>query len=175
MSTIIIAVILILIIISICLILVSINNKHRQKTTTELFTRSGKLGTENNLSFSKQEILENCLIGLDEIQRKLLIVKKIDEDKYDSLLLDLNEVKSCSKEKIYKKINIGTAKKEKFENHIEKIALAVDFIDNRQPVQISFFEPMSDHLLKMAELDQKAKDWETILNKIVNTRLKKIA
>lgn len=175
MSTIIIAVILILIIISICLILVSINNRHRQKATTELLTRFCKVETENNLSFSRQEFLENSLIGLDEIQRKLLILKKIGEDKYDSLLLDLNEVKNCSKQKIYKKINIGTTKKENFENHIEKIALTIDFISNRQPVQIIFFEPMSDHLLKMAELDQKAKDWETILNKLVHTRMKKIA
>ena len=85
-----------------------------------------------------------------------MILKKIDEDKYDSLLLDLNEVKSCSKEKIYKKVNIGTAKKEKFENHIDKIALVFDFIDNRQPIQISFFEPMLDHLFKMARVRTKS-------------------
>ena len=175
MSTLIVAAILISIITGICLILVSMNNKHRQKTASELLNHFSKLGTENKLSFSSQEFLENCIIGLDGIQRKLLILKKIDKDEYDSILLDLNEVKKCSKKNIYTRVNIGTSKKERFENHLDKIVLDFDFIDNRQPVQISFFEPITNHVFAMLELEQKAKKWETILSQIANTGLKKIA
>ena len=175
MSTIIVAAIIISVIISISLKLVSINNKQRKKTSTELLNHFSKLGTENNLSFSSQEILENCIIGLDGIQRKLLILKKIDKDEYDSILLDLNEVKKCSKKNIYTRVNIGTSKKERFENHLDKIVLDFDFIDNRQPVQILFFEPITNHVFAMSELEQKAKKWETILSQITNTGLKKIA
>ena len=175
MSTIIVAAVLILVIMSICLILVSLNSKDRQKTTTKLLNNFRKLGIENNLSFSSQEILQNCIIGLDGMQRKLLILEKNDEDKYDSLVLDLNDVKSCSKKKIYRSVNVGTGKKEKFENQIDKIVLAFDFIDNRQPVQISFFDPVTNHIFAMQELEQRAKNWETILTKLVNTDLKKIA
>ena len=120
MSTIIVAAVLILVIISICLILVSLNNKDRQKTTTELLNHFSKLGTENNLSFSSQEILQNCIIGLDGIQRKLLILKKNDEDKYDSLILDLNDVKSCSKKKIYRSVNVGTEKRKSLRTRLIK-------------------------------------------------------
>ena len=175
MSTIIVAAIIISVIISISLKLVSINNKQRKKTSTELLNHFSKLGTGNNLSFSSQEILENCIIGLDGIQRKLLILKKIDKDEYDSILLDLNEVKKCSKKNIYTRVNIGTSKKERFENHLDKIVLDFDFIDNRQPVQILFFEPITNHVFAMLELEQKAKKWETILSQITNTGLKKIA
>ena len=175
MSTIIVAAILILIIISICLILVSINNKDRRKTTSELLNHFNKLGTENNLSFSSEEILQDCIIGLDGIQRKLLILKKIDEGKHDSLVVDLNDVKSCSKKKIYRSINIGTEKREKFENQIDKIVLVFDFIDDRQPIHISFFDPVTNHIFAMQELEQKAKNWETILTKLLNTDLRKIA
>ena len=175
MSTIIVAAIIISVIISISLKLVSINNKQRKKTSTELLNHFSKLGTGNNLSFSSQEILENCIIGLDGIQRKLLILKKIDKDEYDSILLDLNEVKKCSKKNIYTRVNIGTNKKERFENHLDKIVLDFDFIDNRQPVQILFFEPITNHIFAMLELEQKAKKWETILSQIANTGLKKIA
>ena len=175
MSTIIVAAIIISVIISISLKLVSINNKQRKKTSTELLNHFSKLGTENKLSFSSQEILENCIIGLDGIQRKLLILKKIDKDENDSILLDLNEVKKCSKKNIYTRVNIGTSKKERFENHLDKIVLDFDFIDNRQPVQILFFEPITNHIFAMLELEQKAKKWETILSQIANTGLKKIA
>jgi len=173
MSTIIVAVILVSVLIFICLMLVGVNNKNREKATTELRLRAKEFGTANNLSFTKQEILESCLIGLDEIQRKLFILKKIGEDKYDAVLLDLNEVKSCSKKLVYNKVNIGTAKKEKFENHMDKIALVFDFLDDRRQFQISFFEHRLDQLLKMGVLEEKAKDWETILNNIIDTRLKK--
>ena len=175
MSAIIVAAIIISVIISISLKLVSINNKHRQKTASELLNHFSKLGTENNLSFSSQEILENCIIGLDGIQRKLLILKKIDKDDYDSILLDLDEVKKCSKKNIYTRVNIGTTKKERFENHIEKIVLDIDFKDNRQPVQILFFRPITNHVFAMSELAQKAEKWEKILSQIANTSLKKIA
>ena len=175
MSTFIVAVILISIIVSISLFLVSLNNRYAQKTTTALLTLFSKLGTENKLSFSSQEILENCIIGLDGIQRKLLILKKIDKDEYDSILLDLNEVKKCSKKNIYTRVNIGTNKKERFENHLDKIVLDFDFIDNREPVQILFFEPITNHVFAMSELEQKAKKWETILSQIANTGVKKIA
>lgn len=175
MSTIIVAAIIISTVTCICLVLVSINNKHRQKTASELLNRFSKLGTENNLSFSSHEILENCIIGLDGIQRKLLILKKIDKDEYDSILLDLNEVKNCSKKNIYTRVNIGTSKKERFENQINKIVLDFDFKDNRQPVQILFYEPITNHIFAMSELEQKAKKWETILSQITNMGLKKIA
>lgn len=175
MSTFFVAAILISVIVSICLILVSINNKHRQKTTTALVTQFNKLGTENNLSFSSQEILETCIIGLDGIKRKLLILNKIDKDKYEPLLLNLDEVKNCSKKKIYRSVNIGTRKKKKFENQIDRIVLEFDFIDHRQPVHVLFFEPFTNHILTMSDLEQKAKNWETMLSQILNTGSKRIA
>ena len=175
MSTIIVAAILISAITGVCLVLVSINNKHRQKTASELLDHFSKLGTENTLSFSSQEILENCMIGLDGKQKKLLILNKNDNVGYVSSLVDLNEVKNCSKRNIYTRVNIGTIKKERFENHIDKIVLDIDFIDNRQPVQIVFFAPITNHVFAMSELEEKAKKWERILSQITNTSLKKIA
>ena len=175
MSTIIVAGIIISVLVSICLVLISLNNKARKKTTTELLNHFSRMGTENNLSFSSQEILQNGMIGLDGVKRKLLVVKRIDEDNYDSLVLDLNEVKTCSKKKIYRSVNIGTGKKERFENQIDKIVLAFDFIDNRPPIHISFFDPDTTHIFAMPGLEQKAKNWETILRKLLNTDLKKIA
>ena len=104
-----------------------------------------------------------------------MILKKNDEDKYNSLILDLNHVKSCSKKKIYRSVNVGTGKKEKFENQIHKIVLAFDFIDNRPPIHISFFDPVTNHIFAMQELEQRANNWEIILTKLVNADLKKIA
>jgi hypothetical protein len=175
MSTIIVAAVLILVVISICLILISLNNKDRRKKTTGLLNHFSKSGIENNLTFSSEEILQNCIIGLDGMKRKLLILETNDEDEYNSFVLDLNDIKSCSKKKIYRSVNVGTEKKEKFENQVKKIVLAFDFNDTRQPVHISFFDPVTNHVFRMLELEQKANNWETILTKLLSTDLKRIA
>lgn len=90
-------------------------------------------------------------------------------------MIDLKEVKRCSKKKIYKTVNMGTLKREKYEKHIDKIALEFDFTDKREPVQIPFFESAVNNLPEMFELDQKTYSWEIILTKTINKMSKTTA
>ena len=76
-------------------------------------------------------------------------------DEYDSILLDLSEVKSCSKKTVYKRVNIGTREKEKFENQVDKIVLDFDFLETRQAVQILFFEPVMNHIFTTTDWNKK--------------------
>jgi hypothetical protein len=174
MSSIIIAGALITIIVIICLVLVSINNTHRKKLTLELVSRFNDIGIGYNLSFSNKEIFKNFIIGLDELRKKLLILRKTD-DKLHLQVIDLKEVKSCSKQKIYKTVNMGTIKKEQYEKHIDKIVLEFVYTDIRDPVQIIFYESAINNLAEMFELDQKTYSWETILTKTINKMPKAIA
>jgi hypothetical protein len=107
MPTIIVAVILICLIAAVTLTLIAISNKDREKNTLKLLNLFSGVAMQTNLSFSSQEILDNALIGLDGIQRKLLVITKIEDDKHDSLLIDLNDVKSCNMKKLYKNVNVG--------------------------------------------------------------------
>ena len=171
MSSIIVASVLILIIALISLMLVSINNRHRKKNAIELVNRFNELGERNNLSFTHKELMENFTIGLDEFRKILFVIRRID-GKYDSQVINLRNVKSCSKKKIYRTINMGTLKKERYENHIDKIVLEFDDLDNKAPIQVSFYESGGNHLLEMSELEAKAASWVTILTKILNTKIK---
>jgi len=171
MSSIIVAGVLILIIALISLMLVSINNRHRKKNAIELVNRFNELGERNNLSFTHKEMMENFTIGLDEFRKILVVLRKTDS-KYDSQVINLRDVKSCSKKKIYRTINMGTLKKVRYENHIDKIVLEFDYLDNKAPMQISFYESGGNHLLEMSELETKAGSWVTILDKTLKTKLK---
>jgi hypothetical protein len=53
--------------------------------------------------------------------------------------------------------------------------LAFECNDDRQPIHISFFDPRTNQIFAMSELEQKANNWETILTKLLNTDMKKIA
>ena len=111
MSSIIVASVLILIIVLIILMLVSINNRHRKKNAIELVNRFNELGERNNLSFTHKELMENFTIGLDEFRKILFVIRRID-GKYDSQVINLRNVKSCSKKKIYR-TNLLTIAKQK--------------------------------------------------------------
>src|SRR6478672_107713 len=100
MSTLFVATILVGSVVAICLFLISIHNKHKREAMNHLLNQFSRSGTENNLGFSSQEVLNNCVLGLDGVNRKILVVTKQDHD-YTSLIIDLNEVKSCVVKKMF--------------------------------------------------------------------------
>jgi uncharacterized protein YpmB len=159
--------ILIAIIVAIALTLVSINNKHRKKAAFELVARFNELGEKNKLSFSQKEMLENLILGLDELRKKLLVLSR-SENKFDLQVINLREIKHCSRKKLYKTINMGTVKKQQHETHIDKIVLEFDFEDKRAPVQVPFYEAGRSHLLEISDLGRKAESWEKIITRSIN-------
>jgi hypothetical protein len=174
MSSIIIAAILIGSIIMISFILVLINNKDKRKNAYELFHRFESLAKASALNFSSKEILENLAIGFDHDQKKILAISRSQLGTYDSVLLDLDRIKSYSKRKYYTTIDIGTSKKKRVEKRIDRIVLEFVLMDGQQ-VQIPFFEVLRDHMTRLHELDQKANDWEIIILNFLNTEAKRIA
>src|SRR5579885_3685024 len=109
MSTIIIAVVLVGLIVAVCLLLVIMNNKQKRKALNRLLHEFSKTGTEHNLTFSSQEILKNCIVGLDGVKRKVLVLEKLEETDFHSFVIDLNAVKSCSVNRLYGTVSDGEA------------------------------------------------------------------
>jgi hypothetical protein len=174
MSTLIVAIIIVGTIAAICLLLISIDNKQKHKHMNTLLNRFTESGTKNGLTLSSQEILNDVVIGLDGIRRKLLIQSESKEEAY-SQVIDLDEVKSCSVIKHYGAINAGGLKNSKLEQHLEKLVLHFDFDDGKLPFEIPFFRHIDNHIYLLPERERKAKHWETILSKMLQPRVKKIA
>ena len=173
MHSIIIALVLVTIVAILCLALVFVNNWHRKKNANELGNLFYKLGKERNLVFSRMDILGNFMIGLDDVYNKIMVLTK-SENKYASFEIDLNEVKLCSKQNIYKRIHAGT-KRDKFDSYIDEIFLVFHFHERAGQVNLSFYESGRNSLLEMSALEQKAKNWETIVTRTINELKKKIA
>jgi hypothetical protein len=165
MSTYIVAAIVIGSVVSICLLLISIHNKHNREAMNQLLKYFSQLGTENDLNFSSQEILKNCILGLDGVQRKILVVQR-EDGFFGSFIIDLREVKNCTVKKIYRTINVGDIKNRKLEQNLEKIVLHFDLKKNSS-VEVVFYKHFENHLLEALELEQKAKNWDAILSKML--------
>jgi hypothetical protein len=174
MQSIIIALILVTIVTIICLALVSVNNRQRKKNANDLVSRFYKLGKEKNLIFNQMDVLGYFIIGLDDVYNKIMVLTK-SENKYDSVVIDLNEVKSCSKRNIYKRINIGTAKRDEFESYVDEIFLVFDFQEKANQINLCFYDSGKNSLLEMSVLEQKARDWDARITRTVQELQKKRA
>ncbi|HWH62473.1 MAG TPA: hypothetical protein VNS50_04345 [Ginsengibacter sp.] len=174
MHSIIIALMLVTIVTILCLALVSVNNRQRKKIANDLVSRFYKLGKENNLIFTQMDVLGYFIIGLDDVYNKIMVLTK-SENKYDSVVIDLNEAKSCSKRNIYKRINIGTAKRDEFESYVDEIFLVFDFQEKAKQINLCFYDSGKNSLLEMSVLEQKAKDWDTRVTRAIRELQRKRA
>lgn len=173
MTTISVAAIIIAFIAAVSLLLISINNKQKRIAMKQLLQRFHQLGSDHNVTFSSQEMLKDSLMGLDGLRRKLLIVRK-DGHQFQSLVLNLDEVKTCSVKKQYGTIFSGDMPTNKLDQYLEQIILHFELHPDQPPVEVLFYHHYLNHVFEIAELERKARHWEAILSKIV-APLKKIA
>ena len=174
MSTILIAAILVTGIAAITITLVAINNKHQKKSRGRLLHRFSEVGSDNNLSFTSQEILNGGIIGLDGLNRKLVILEK-NNDEFNWSVINLEDIKSCTVKKIFQATPIGALKRKTIEEHLEKIVLHLEMKNEKASIEIPFFVFSENHIYQLAEMEQKAKHWEAILSKFITGRIKKTA
>ncbi|MFL5740206.1 MAG: hypothetical protein ACJ75B_08310 [Flavisolibacter sp.] len=174
MSTIIIALIIICSIATITLVLISINNKHKKRKREKLLNRFSQIGSENNMSFTSQEILQDGIIGLDGLNKKLLILES-HEGNFNWTTITLEDVNACYVKKLYQATNIGTFKKRTMEEHLEKVVLQFELKDEKGKIEVPFFIFTKNHIYQLAELEQKAKYWEASLSKLLTSKLKNTA
>ena len=168
MSTIFIAGVIVGFVLVVCLLLISINGRHRRKAANELVALFRRKEKENELLISKWEVAGKLVIGLEEEGKAILAFHK-HQGQYKSDLVELSKVKNCQKKKVYSGDGAGN---EGYGRQVEKIYLQFNFIDDRPPVQIVFYSSMDNQLLEMAEMEQKAMDWEQIVKGVLHKDLK---
>ena len=146
MSSLIVAAILVGITVIICFLLVWIHNKEKRKKMDKLFERFRASGVENKISFSSQELLTDSILGLDGVGRK-----------------------------IYGSIRVGELKKRKLNEYLDKIVLHFEFANSKPPVEVCFYKHVDHSIYHLAELEQKARHWELVINKMLKTKSEKTA
>ena len=174
MSDLIIAGILIGIIVSISFLLIYIDKHSKRKRMNHLTNRFSELGSRYQVNFTSQAILKDEILGIDGVQRKLLILNTTDKNEMPHELIDLDELRHCSVKKLYGSINNGDLKNKKLEQYLEKIVLCFEFHMKKPAIEVSFYNHLKNHLFEIPELEQKAKDWESFLSKMLHNTPRKI-
>ncbi|MCU7551858.1 hypothetical protein OCK74_22250 [Chitinophagaceae bacterium LB-8] len=141
---------------------------------TGLLAYFSKLVLENNISLSCQEVLNDCIIGIDGIHRKILVVKQTHTSYYQWRMIDFDEIMNCSVKKTYSSIKAGELKERTIEAYLEQIDLRLELLNKKEPVEIPFYK-QNNKGLQVPELDRKAKNWQIMLSKMSRRQLKSIA
>jgi hypothetical protein len=175
MSTLIVAAILVGIVTGLCLLFITIDKRAKRKRMHRHLHRFSELGSKYQLTFSSQEILKKCVIGLDGIHRKILVLQERDGTNYDTSVIDLAEVKGCSVKEQYGTIKSGELKARKLESYLELVVLQLELSNGKGAVEIPFYQHLENHVSEGPVLEQKAKHWEAILSKLVPRPVKKTA
>lgn len=158
-----------LVVLSITIILfvvVFLNNRSKRIKTGKLLRRFSELGTHYNLSFTGQEVLGNRVIGVDGLKGNVLFLEHSDTNPVCSII-DLTETKSCRVSKLYSSFNAGNSSEKCAEGYLHTIALEFDFMKSAHTVALPFYNHASDSIQDAAEMEAKAKNWESVLLKMM--------
>ena len=173
-STVISAAIIVAVLIILVKALIYFHNRQKRKAANEFLEQYRQALKNNNLSFSSPELLKDAVIGLDELHRKLLILKLVDDNKYDSRLIDLDLVKNCTIRKSNYNAYAKGYEKNRADVFVEQIALELEFFNEKESVEIIFYKHIDNHITTMHALEEKAKRWEAIISNVLLSKLRLI-
>lgn len=132
----------------------------------KLSRRISRLGSELNLTLSAHEILEHCAIGLDPVNRKLLVANTDAITAPSFVVVDLDEIGNSVVIKKYGSIGSGGLKGKPLEQYLQSIVLLLELRQGKAPVEIVFYHHAQNPAGGIAELEEKARHWELVISKL---------
>ena len=144
--------------------------KNEKKNKEKLFIRLSQEGTANNLTFCSQEILQNKVIGIDGIHRKIMILERF-KNSYNCSIICLDEVQHCELVTNGGVLNTGNLRKFDIEKNQAAIELQFEFKNHAQTASIKFYDSLSNSKKELALLKAKAEFWSVMLSKMLNRQV----
>jgi hypothetical protein len=172
MSTLLVVLLVILCISVVLFMIVFLHNRSNRLKTEKLLRCFSELGTEYNLSFTGKEIMRNRIIGVDGLKSKLLFLDHSTADP-DYFVIDLTEAKSCRVSKLYGSSYTDNSLERRAEGYLHTIALEFDFMNGGHTVALPLYNHLTDAIQHAPEMEAKAKNWESVLLKMLTKEKKR--
>ncbi|MEP7253372.1 MAG: hypothetical protein ABI683_13355 [Ginsengibacter sp.] len=131
-----------------------------------LCSRLSKEGTLHNLIFCSQEILQNKIIGVDGIHRKIMVLEK-NKKNYNSEIISLDEVENCELITTRRMQGTHSLNRVDAEKNIDAVELQLEFKNNSRTAAIIFFDSSVNSLRELDILKAKARYWNIMFSKML--------
>ena len=129
---------------------------HRKiKTRWDLSSLAKKL----NLTIARLEQLRHQFIGLDSINRKLLLIRT-EKHKLDGFVVDLKNVQYCSVKKVYGSIPAGELQTKGLNDYLQSVSLRLELKSGGEPVAVHFYDSRYHTKKQRSSLEAAARKWE---------------
>ena len=133
-----------------------------------------KLAKRRRLSYSSEDEVGDNIIALDLLKRKLLFVKNAP-DASSCLIIDLNNLERCTIKKEYNSINAGELNTKKLHDFLKTIFLNLVFKNGSRTVSLPLFDAKKDQQHNIQKLEAQAKNWKTIISKLLPMQIRERA
>lgn len=140
--------------------------RNSRKTREKLFLRLSEEGTTNKLVFCSQEILQNKVIGIDGIHRKIMILEKV-KNKFSTSIISLDEVRNCELVTSCGSLNEENFRKLEAAKKSFSIELHFKFINSAHSRSIIFYDSLLNSKKELVLLKAKAEYWSIMFSKMV--------
>ena len=125
-----------------------------------------KLAKKRRLNISMLDEVGANVIALDDVKRKLLFTKSAPGTS-SCLIIDLDNLETCILKKEYNSINAGDLKKKKLHQFLKSMFLHLVFKNGTGPVSLRLFDSQNRQQDNVAEIEEKAAKWQTIVSKLL--------
>jgi hypothetical protein len=156
------------IVIAVSLALIIILQIRKEQKANELLLDFYGLAARFNFTLTREDVIGNRVIALDDTNNKLLFFSKTKRMQ-EGYLVDLGELKSSTVKTEYGLSNAYSKYHPNWQPGIEKIALQLHYKNGAKPLALTFYEKLSDQNNEMRLRAAKAFEWE----KLVTKRLRK--
>ena len=125
-----------------------------------------RLARRARLSISNQDEVGSNVIALDVVKRKLLYAKKAPAAS-SCLIIDLNNLETCSIRKEYSGINAGELRTKKLHHFLKSVLLKLVFKNGTGAVSLALFDAQKESLDNPEQLEAQARKWENLVSKLL--------
>ena len=150
--------------IPVILIINKMKDRFFNKRLSGILYQSSEIATRFNLSFSSQVVLHDMVLGVDGVNRKIMIIKEINGNA-DCKTIDLNLVKECMVHKEYENIEAGGLRKRDLVKYLKSISLNLVMASGNNVI-LPFYEMKKNNPAELQTCESRARDWESMLNKL---------
>ena len=157
---------LVTIIIVVSITVLFVHRRSAHKRTVALFHQLSCLGSQHDLSFTSQQRLRSCIIGLDGLNQRFLVMTHKNGNAGHLQVVSLADVKTCAVKQTFR---LSESLPSSHNQSLEKIALFFE-MNKATPVEIVFYHHLHNHKDEAPIMGERAKDWETILSKMCNRK-----
>ena len=129
-----------------------------KKKLKNLVKSFSELCYRNKLCISGKEVLENAILGVDNLNEKIIITS-YNSLKVQKQIFSIKQISRCFIKKVYRKIDAGDLKYKSLDEFVDKVILQIERTNVKEITEVTFYDKNKSIKSTLSSLEWKARVW----------------